>query len=256
MLSIRIENDSRLSRGVVVSLDGSFGFEAFQAFEEKILALERSGVLFYIFDFTRVQFLNSVTAAFLINFAEAAKERGGSVGLSGCNRRIETVLRLLGAFESLGQYATLEEAVESFAQVPLANVQGRSPVTENETITVFPKTRPLRITAETLTVSPSVAVLKISGSLEVETLSLLIDEWERTLEKGVHNVALDMTEVDRISSSALLLLTNLQDSLRAHKGKLSLFGLPPSIKRLFRKVTAELFPIFDSREEAVDALSS
>jgi len=77
----------------------------------------------------------------------------------------------------------------------------------------------------TTTLESRSEITKMKGRLDAKTASLLQDELERLAKKGRHNIALEMSEVEFVSSRGLRVLSDTQILAKRHGGRLVLVNL-------------------------------
>jgi len=72
------------------------------------------------------------------------------------------------------------------------------------------------------------------------------------LDSGKHNIVLDMSEVDFLSSKGLWVLTETQKKCKKNRGKLVLVNTDEKIRKSFELVgMSEYFDMFDDLTAAV-----
>lgn len=78
-----------------------------------------------------------------------------------------------------------------------------------------------------------VLVVKIAGRLDSSTAQGAEDNFAQLLGKHSPHLALDMSQLDYISSAGLRVLLVVAKKLQQAKGKMVLFGLVPNVREVF-----------------------
>jgi len=95
-------------------------------------------------------------------------------------------------------------------------------------------------------------IVKMRGRLDAKTASILQDELERLAKKGRHNIALEMSEVEFVSSRGLRVLSDTHILAKKHGGKLVLVNVNERVRAsLDWAGLKEHFEIFDDLALAV-----
>jgi len=81
----------------------------------------------------------------------------------------------------------------------------------------------------------------------------LIETVQEALDKGVRNVAVDLTKVEYVNSAGLTLLLMLLTKCRNRDGELLLINPTAAVKKLLITTKLEaIFPIMENRADALD----
>ena len=95
-------------------------------------------------------------------------------------------------------------------------------------------------------------VVKPSGRVDTHTAPKLQDVLENLIEKNRHNIALEMSDVEFLSSKGLWVLTETHKKCRSNNGKLVLVNVPERIASSFELVGMnEYFEMYSDITEAV-----
>jgi len=78
-----------------------------------------------------------------------------------------------------------------------------------------------------------VLVVKMAGRLDSSTAQAAEDSFTSLLGKPSPYLALDMSQLDYISSAGLRVLLVVAKKLQQAKGKMVLFGLVPNVREVF-----------------------
>lgn len=99
-------------------------------------------------------------------------------------------------------------------------------------------------------VASGFAVVRLSGRLSSDTTPEFDDAWAMLVERGLHAIALDLSEVEFVSSSGLRSILGFAKAMSA-RGGLSLFGVKPSIIKVFQYSGFDrILPIQPTLEQA------
>jgi len=96
-------------------------------------------------------------------------------------------------------------------------------------------------------------LIKPQGRIDADTAPELEQYLEKVLKGGQYHLAVDLSDVDYISSAGLrVLVSALKESHRYNRGDVRLAGLSTRLKEAFDLVGFDkLFQIFDAPEDAV-----
>lgn len=97
-------------------------------------------------------------------------------------------------------------------------------------------------------------IVNIDGRLDTTNYSELDKELDTLVGSGEHNILIDCSKMDYISSSGLRVFLVYLKKIKAEGGSLTLCGMQTMIKEVFSiSGFTSLFEIFETREEAVAA---
>jgi len=100
----------------------------------------------------------------------------------------------------------------------------------------------------------SVAVLTLSGRLDLASGSTLKEHLKRLFEKNITSVHLNMAEVEFINSSGLGALVSIMKEVRLLKGRLTLSNLASYVQEIFEITQlSHIFEIYATEEEALNS---
>lgn len=101
----------------------------------------------------------------------------------------------------------------------------------------------------------SVAVVTLNGRLDAGTSGQLESVLDSQREAGETRVLVDCRELDYISSAGLRVLLSAAKQFKRVDGAIALSALNPNVKQVFEiSGFTSIFPIYATREEAVEAL--
>lgn len=101
----------------------------------------------------------------------------------------------------------------------------------------------------------SIVLIRIKGRCYSSDAQAVEDGLATALGAGTPHLAIDMTELDYISSAGLRILLKLAKQIQRRKGKVVLFGLRPNVREVF-SISAfdRIFSIYNDRAAAVAAI--
>jgi anti-sigma B factor antagonist len=103
-----------------VVLDGSIDPKSVNQFRDEMQALATRGVKRFLFDCTRLTYVNSSGLAFLLNLMSGVKPKGGAVALAALDPKILVIFKMMGIvhlFQFFPSYAdALRDLDEKLAQ--------------------------------------------------------------------------------------------------------------------------------------------
>lgn len=112
-------------------------------------------------------------------------------------------------------------------------------------------------TVSSQTITPSAAVVRLAGDMDLNAFDLVEDEFSRLLESGVKGVALDLGGLGSLSSSAIGAIIDLNRLLAEREGKLVLAGARPDTAGLLEMLgLGEAFAFADNVEAARKTISA
>ncbi len=77
-------------------------------------------------------------------------------------------------------------------------------------------------------------ILTISGRLDMTNVSEIKSIFDKEIEAGAINVAINMSELDYIDSSGIGSFIGLMSKLKQKGGNVFLFGMKPDIHKIFQ----------------------
>lgn len=102
----------------------------------------------------------------------------------------------------------------------------------------------------------SALLVGLKGRLDGTTSPSVEDHLLRQIDAGERSIVLDLAELDYISSVGLRVFIVVAKKLKAAKGEVVVCGLRPPIVQVFEIAGfIGLFPVFATRDEAVNALA-
>ena len=102
--------------------------------------------------------------------------------------------------------------------------------------------------------TPEPNVLSLSGEIDLHELPHLKQALEPLIRKKTPRVVVDFTGVSYIDSSGLAAFVEASQRLKAHNGKLALYGLRDNVRAIFELARLdELFAIFPDKNSALGA---
>lgn len=102
----------------------------------------------------------------------------------------------------------------------------------------------------------SINVLGLQGRLDAATSGSLDEKLTALVDAGEAKVLVDCRELDYISSAGLRVLLAAAKQFKKLEGSIALSTLNPNVKQVFEiSGFTSIFPIYATREEAVQALS-
>lgn len=100
----------------------------------------------------------------------------------------------------------------------------------------------------------SIAILTLSGRLDLASGSTLKEYVKRLAEKNITSVHLNLADVEFINSSGLGALVSIMKEIRLLKGRLTLSNLASYVQEIFEITQlSHIFEIYSTEEEAMAA---
>jgi anti-sigma B factor antagonist len=102
-----------------------------------------------------------------------------------------------------------------------------------------------------------IAVLNLSGRLDLSSGSMLKEEIKKSLDKNVTSIHLNLSQVEFINSSGLGSLVSIMKEIRLLKGRFTLSDLASYVREIFEITQlSHIFEIFASEDEALSSYQS
>jgi len=102
-----------------------------------------------------------------------------------------------------------------------------------------------------------VAVLQLSGRLDLASGSALKDEIKKHLSNNVTSIHLNLAHVEFINSSGLGSLVSIMKEIRLLKGRFTLSDLASYVREIFEITQlSHIFEIFATEDEALASYST
>lgn len=103
--------------------------------------------------------------------------------------------------------------------------------------------------------TPSVAILELTGKLDLESSEFLLDTIQGLIEEGHANFVLDCADLEYISSLGLGTLIRAKSRLKHKSGVVTLANVRGMIAEAIHLVHFDkVFHIFDSVEAAIESM--
>ncbi len=99
-----------------------------------------------------------------------------------------------------------------------------------------------------------VAIVKLAGRLDSSAAQPAEESFARVLEGGTPHLAIDMSQLEYISSAGLRVLLVVAKKVQQAKGKMVLFGLVPHVSEVFS--VSGFDKIFAIQPDAAAAVAS
>ncbi len=110
--------------------------------------------------------------------------------------------------------------------------------------------------ARTETAGNGAYVIAVAGEADLYSAPELKRELDGAIDAGGKDIIVDLTKTTFIDSTALSVLVEATKRVRPEGGRLALVCIDQNLVKIFR-ITAldRLFPLFSSRDEAVQSLA-
>jgi len=108
---------------------------------------------------------------------------------------------------------------------------------------------------ETVTIGRCDFLVALTGEVDLYTAPELKQELLRLVEEGAQRIIVDLTDTTFIDSTMLSVLLSTLKRLRPSGGQLGIVCSDRNIRKIFEITLLDrVFPIFESRDEAIDGL--
>jgi anti-sigma B factor antagonist len=108
---------------------------------------------------------------------------------------------------------------------------------------------------ETVTIGQGDFVVALTGEVDLYTAPELKQELLRLVEEGARRIIVDLTDTTFIDSTMLSVLLSTVKRLRPNGGQVGIVCSDRNIRKIFEITLLDrVFPIFESREQAIDGL--
>jgi anti-anti-sigma factor len=107
------------SRVMTMVLEGEIGLDEMNDITAMLLKLDKSGVAQVVIDFSEVSHFDYRAVRPLMRHAEALRERGGDLRLSGMSPYVFAIFRSAGAHDAFDYFADVADARRSFERAVL-----------------------------------------------------------------------------------------------------------------------------------------
>ena len=101
-------------------------------------------------------------------------------------------------------------------------------------------------------------VVAPSGQINGQTYDVLEDELDQLLDQNPNLIALDLAEVDYLSSAGIRVILKTQKALKARDGRLVFMHLQPQIRKVFEIIEAlpsmRVFKNFEEMDDYLDRI--
>ncbi|GAB2854301.1 anti-sigma factor antagonist BldG [Actinoallomurus bryophytorum] len=111
------------------------------------------------------------------------------------------------------------------------------------------------LSVESTVTDDGIAVLTISGPMDVETTPPLRDQLVRLVDEGRHRLVLDLSGVDFIDSIGLGVIVGMVHRLRPHDGSLAMAAPSPQARNVLQITQlVRVVAVCDTVEAAISAV--
>jgi len=108
---------------------------------------------------------------------------------------------------------------------------------------------------ETVTIGQGDFLVALTGEVDLYTAPELKQELLRLVEEGARRIIVDLTATTFIDSTMLSVLLSTLKRLRPSGGQLGIVCTDRNIRKIFEITLLDrVFPIFESRDQAIDGL--
>lgn len=110
-------SSDRVGKAVVVRVgETRLTYQILSSFADAVAKLLAAGEKRVIIDLSRVVYVDSATIGCLMDLYRQADKLGGAIGLSGVQKRVETMLTMTGAHNFMELHADEASAARSFGE--------------------------------------------------------------------------------------------------------------------------------------------
>lgn len=110
-------SSDRVGKAVVVRVgETRLTYQILSSFADAVTKLLAAGEKRVIIDLSRVVYVDSATIGCLMDLYRQADKLGGAIGLSGVQKRVETMLTMTGAHNFMELHADEASAARSFGE--------------------------------------------------------------------------------------------------------------------------------------------
>ncbi len=100
----------------------------------------------------------------------------------------------------------------------------------------------------------SIAIVKVSGVVDSETVDDFSNSLTSLMEKGEFQILLDIEGLSYINTAGLSVIADVFKKARQNQGSLKILNTPEAIKELLEIVRfTRIIDLFDDEEEALDS---
>ena len=108
---------------------------------------------------------------------------------------------------------------------------------------------------ETVTIGQGDFLVALTGEVDLYTAPELKQELLRLVDEGARRIIVDLTDTTFIDSTMLSVLLSTLKRLRPSGGQLGIVCSDRNIRKIFEITLLDrVFPLFQSRDEAIDGL--
>ena len=114
------------------------------------------------------------------------------------------------------------------------------------------------LTVRTIQKALGAYVVAPSGQINGQTYDVLEDELDALLAQKPTLIAMDLAQVDYLSSAGIRVILKSQKALKAHNGKMVFMHLQPQIRKVFEIIealpTMQVFKNFEEMDDYLDRI--
>ncbi len=102
----------------------------------------------------------------------------------------------------------------------------------------------------------NIVIFRLQGDLIVSEVEKLRNEFHEVMEKNIHKIILDFSDIEFIDSSGIGLMVEILKSVKKFDdGQLKLINLNKQVKDILKQIQLySIFEIYDSEDEAIESL--
>ena len=115
-----------------VILDGSIDPKTVERFRNEMMALHAKGIRRFLFDCSKLTYVNSSGLASLLNLAGTVKPKGGAVALASLDPKILVIFKMMGIVELFQFFPTYKDALRDLDEKLAAELRDVGPALKLE----------------------------------------------------------------------------------------------------------------------------
>ncbi len=117
------------------------------------------------------------------------------------------------------------------------------------------ESKPLNLEIKTQMTDDQIPIVALKGEIDLHTCAEMRDTLRDLIEKGHHQIVINLAEVPYLDSAALGVMVDAVRRVREHEGGISLVSTTPFVRRAFEITRlVKIFQLYESNSAALEQI--
>ncbi|GIW72729.1 MAG: hypothetical protein KatS3mg102_2271 [Planctomycetota bacterium] len=232
---------------VVLELHGYIDHETVHRLDQTIVRLVDAGSSAIVVDCSRLTYISSDGMGVFLSHLIRIRRAAGDIKFCAMNREARTVIEAIGLSNLLQVYPTEAEALEAFRAERRQRAAAGGEDEQEQKLRIALEPQP----------DERVAVLRLSGYIDRQTVDSLEQGLTRALEQGRPCLVIDCEGLSYVSSSGMGVFLAYLQKARARGGDLRFCRMREATRTVMSMLGLQnIFQIFETEDEALGSYAA